>query len=88
VTRRYRILLLATVGLGVLLGALSRLPQRATARPETPIAVPLVALSLEIRDGGVAPETCETPKGSRERWRRGSSRWSMNTAWVTGSGPW
>jgi len=67
VTRCYRMLLLATVGLGVVLGALSRLPQRATARPETPIAVPWVALSLEIRDGGVAPETCEASKGSRVR---------------------
>jgi hypothetical protein len=66
-TRRYRLLLLATLVVGVVLGVLSRLPHRATAQPETPVATPLVALSLDVRDGSVTPEACAAPKGSRVR---------------------
>ena len=62
--KRYRMLFLVTVGIGLVLALLGRMPRRAGETVATPAAT-----ALDIEDGAVTPAASTVAKGVRVRLR-------------------
>lgn len=65
--RSYWILFAGTVLVGLALASFGQAPQRERSRVAERPEAPVISISLEIRDGSVAPPSIEVPKDWRVR---------------------
>ncbi len=64
-TRRYLLLISATLVAAVALSLLVRVPRRVPPRIAVPASVPVVSLALVVQRGAVAPEVSSAPRDCR-----------------------